>query len=175
VLSKVTIAVIAAVGLMVGLVILSSIPRQSGSPLEKISNFHLEFSKQHQIESAQAGALHTSRAEILTIENNGSATYFLTNSDRNESKEYKFVMDSMDMNSLKSVISETGFMQIPQLDYQAKEGVANFTKYTLHIRIDNEEKTINWVDQSSYGGTIPPIIQDIGSRLDAIISTKIPV
>ncbi len=166
--NKLTIGIVVAAVAMAGLVAFSYMPKQSVSPEEKIENFHLQYSRQTLINGGEAGGLYTDKADILTIENNGSASYLATDSDGKQVSERKFNLTTDTLRSLEGLLSETGFMQIPQTDYNAGANVSTYTKYDLQVSLNGQDKRLDWVNQTS-GGSVPAIILNVGSRLDQII------
>ncbi len=155
-------AVIAGIiTVMVVLIALPNLNRQSNT--DQVSDFRIEYSKQRLVRSETG--LAASSAEILTIDSRGLATHSAGQSD-----EKQLQLSSEEFGRLKGLILETGFMQIPRTDYLQKEGLSEFTKYTLKVTAEGSQKTINWVDAASYEGTIPPIISNVGLQLDGVIA-----
>ncbi len=130
------------------------------------SRIDLEYSRQH-IVRTEGNSLVAATAELLIIKDDGSATYSKINGTGTD--EGSFSLDSDDMKRLRALI-EMGFMQVPEHDYVQKEGLASFTKYKLVVTEDGNSNAVSWVDADSYEGVVPPLITNIGSQLDGIIS-----
>jgi len=158
---KFLIAIAAVVAVMAALVLL---PSFSSAPATGKA-LSLEYSRQN-LTRMENGQFVAASAEVLTIENNGSAKYGKLVGPPAE-KEFK--INSDDMKRLKDLILETGFMQIPDANYPQKEGLDNVTKYSLKVDADGSTKTINWVDPDS-NDNVPSIIGNIGIQLDGVIS-----
>jgi hypothetical protein len=78
-------------------------------------------------------------------------------------------MSVEEMNSLKGLIIETGFMQIDSASYPEKEGLAKLTRYTVELTSGGDSKTISWVNMEASETAVPSIVRNIGAQLDAII------
>lgn len=177
-LAKFPIAIAAIVAVMFVLVLVPGFSnnrqgqqqQQGVTPAASPQEISLEYSRQH-LTRTEAGSLAAASAELLTIENDGTVTYRKIGEQDDDGGERRFTLGEEEVKRLKGLILETGFMQIPKTQYQQKEGLDSFTKYTLKVRAGGESKTISWVDPDSYDGTvIPPIITNIGSQMDMIIS-----
>ncbi len=156
-------AVIAGIITVMGVLI--AFPNLNQQPnTDQVSDFKIEYSKQRLVRS-EAGSLAASSAELLTIDNSGLAAY-----STGQSPEKQMQLSREEFGRIKGLILETGFMQIPRTDYLQKEGLSEFTKYTLRVTAEGSQKTVNWVDAASYEGTIPPIISNVGLQLDSVIA-----
>jgi hypothetical protein len=140
--------------------------RQSETDQSELS---LEYSRQH-LTRTDAGLVATS-TEVLTIDNDRSAGYTKIMGENTDEK--RFATSNEEMKRLKALILGTGFIHITKTDYPQREGLANLTKYTLKVRTSGDMITISWVDPDSLNGTVPPIITNTASQLDAIISSRI--
>ena len=158
--AKFLIAIAAVVAVMAALVLLPGTGSQGGE-------LDISYTRDH-MARAESGALDVAARDVLTIKNDGSATY-RRSASIDQIEEREFSLSNEEMKRLKAFIFETGFMQIPVEDYEQREGLANFTKYQLAVEADGNSKTITWVNPEAYNGTIPPVIANTGSRLDAII------
>ena len=171
--AKFPIVIAAVVGVMVALILLPSFNNnKSTTSTDAQAQLSLQYDRQQLSRREPNAVLAATSADVLTIENDGSAKYRKLVGAPDEKT---FTITSDEMRQLKGLILDTGFMTIPATDYTQKEGLANVTKYTIKVNANiissgNNEKTINWVDPDSYNGTIPPIIINVGSTLDSIIS-----
>jgi type II secretory pathway pseudopilin PulG len=171
--AKFPIVIAAVVAVMLALILLPSFNNnnKSTTSTDAQAQLSLQYDRQQLSRREPNAVLAATSADILTIENDGSAKYRKLVGAPNEKT---FTITSDEMRQLKGLILDTGFMTIPATDYMQKEGLVNVTKYTIKVNANssssNNEKTINWVDPDSYNGTIPPIIINVGSTLDSIIS-----
>ena len=172
--AKFPVVIAAVVAVMVALILLPSFNNnnKSTTSADAQAQLKLQYDRQQLSRREPNAVLGATSADMLTIENDGSAKYRKLVGAPNEKT---FTITSDEMRQLKGLILDTGFMTIPATDYTQKEGLANVTKYTIKVNANsrssgNNEKTINWVDPDSYNGTIPPIIINVGSTLDSIIS-----
>ena len=163
------IAIAAVVVVMVILVILPSL-NISKPNANSQKQLNLEYHRQELRRAGATTALVATNTDILTIENDGSARYSKLVGSHDEKT---FAISSDEMKQLKGLIFDTGFMNIPSIGYIQKEGLTNVTEYALKVNADGSAKMINWVDPNSYNGTIPPIVINIGSTLDRLISKYI--
>jgi len=160
---KFLIVIGAVVAAMAVLIVLPSFNK--GPAATDQTQMNLEYSRQH-LSRIENGQFAATSAETLTIENDGSAKYGKLVGAPDE-KAFRISND--DLKRLKDLIVETGFMQIPNANYQQREGLANVTQYTLKVIAAGNTKSINWVDPNS-NDNIPSIISNVGTQLDGIIT-----
>ncbi|HEY8139891.1 MAG TPA: hypothetical protein VIE86_02280 [Nitrososphaera sp.] len=160
--SKFAIAIVAGAVVMIALVLF---PGFDQSP--ERNRLDLEYSKQFLTRSVN-GSLFASNAQLLVIRDDGSATY--TNITGPAIEEKSFTIGSEELKSLRGLILETGFMQIPVSELPQQEGLANFTKYTIRAQADTDAKTISWTESDSIGETAPALIYAIRDPLEGIIA-----
>jgi hypothetical protein len=153
------IAIIAIVAVMAALVLLPGFNSQPASNQAQVS---VQYTRQ-QFEKTDSG-LASTNDEVLTIENDGSATYVKTGGQPD-----RFTIGGEDMKLLKDLILESGFMQIPETNYPAQADAANITTYTLKVQAGDDSKTITWARP---GADVPFLINEAGTRLDAIIEQR---
>lgn len=153
------IAIIAIVAAMAVLVLLPGFNSQPASNQAQVS---IEYTKR-QFERTDA-VLAATGDEVLTIGNDGSATYVKTGG-----QPERFTVGSEDMKRLKDLVLESGFMQIPAINYPAQGDAANITTYTLKVQAGGDSKTMIW---SRPGAEIPFLVNEVGLRLDAIIEQR---
>ncbi|MGI0028937.1 MAG: hypothetical protein ACREAQ_04395 [Nitrososphaera sp.] len=161
---KFAIVIAAVAAVMIFLLVVPDF--DSDQPPSAESRLDLEYSRQH-IVRTENGSLVAASAELLVIRDDGSATYSKINGTRID--ERSFSVESEEMKRLRALIG-MGFMQVPEHDYIQKEGLASFTKYKLVVKSDESSNAVSWVDAGSYEGVVPPLITNIGSQLDGIIS-----
>jgi len=163
--AKFAIVIAAAVAAMILLLLAPGFSNNKDPSTDELQ-MQVEYSRQN-LTKTQDGLLVAANSELLVISNDGSATYAKTSGSQTDRQT--FSVGSADLKSLRALIG-VGFMQIPQRDYLQKQGVENFTKYTLKVQADGDDNTVSWVDPDYHEGTIPPLIMRIGSQLDDIIS-----
>ena len=154
-------------GIVAAMAILIAIPNIM-QPSQEIT---IKYDKQNM--TRINGAEVTTYAESLSIDRNGAATY--TGHDprlRNIPQEQRFTLSNEEFGSIKGLILETGFMEIPRTDYSQSEGAQEFTKYSLVITTAEGQKAFVWVNPEVHDGTIPPIILNVGTQLDQLIARR---
>lgn len=156
---KFLIAVAGIVAVMAALVILPGVSRQSGT-------VSIEY-RRDAVSMTDTGLYEIQSRETLRIGNDGSAKYYRPNG-----QVLEFTVASEELKVLRELFLSTGFMQIPSRDYAEKTGVANFTRYDLSIKSEDGDQSIRWVNPEASGESIPSVIINAGSRLDAIIERK---
>jgi hypothetical protein len=160
--NKFIIAIAAIVAVMATLIALPNVMQPSTGDLE------IDYGRQHM--AGGGNSFSPTGVETLHISKDGSATY--SSSDpraQAQPPEKHFSLSSEEFGSIKSLVLETGFMDIPATDYtQLKSGVGEFTKYMLTVHSGEKQKTISWVDPDASAGAVPPILTNIGAQLDAV-------
>jgi hypothetical protein len=164
--NKFLIAIAGIVAVMAALVL---VPRIVNQPAEQQMELNIEYSRQN-LTRMQDGRLVAASAEDLTIRNDLSAVY------RNltgQPDEKRFMISSEEMSRLKGLILSTGFIQVPGADYPQKDDLGNLTKYTLKLESGGNSETITWVNLEASRTSVPSIVRNIGSLLDAIIERHV--
>ena len=161
--NKFLIAITGAVAAMAALVL---VPSFNSSPEEQ--DLSIEYTRQN-LTRLEDGRLVAASAEDLAIRPDRSAVY---RNVTGGSDTEQFTISSEEMNSLKGLVITTGFMQVEGADYPQKEGLASLTKYVLVLSSGADNKTVRWVDPEASQGSVPPIVRNIGSQLDAIIERR---
>lgn len=143
---------------------LIALPR-IGSELGVQEDLSIEYSRQN-LTRLEDGRLIATSAEDLVIRNDRSATYRnLTGGPDTR----QFTISNEEMDGLKGLVIETGFMQVPGDDYSQREGLANITKYKLTLTSGDDSKTVTWVNLEASQEAVPSIVRNIGTQLDDII------
>lgn len=174
--AKFLLAIAAIIGTMAALVFIPTFSSNNNNRYPAIDQtpISLQYNRQR-LTRTSTGLLAATSADILTIENNGSATYRKL---VGASDQRTFLVGNDDMKQLKDLIIGSGFLNIPPTDYKQKEGLTHLVKYTLKVDVgesnnNNISKTFNWADSVSYDGSPtlpPPSITNIEFNLDGIIS-----
>ncbi len=159
-------------GIVIVMAVLIAFPNVSQQPAAR--DITIDYTRQHMTKAeAEKGLLVTTQLETLTIDKDGSATYTKTDPrEKNPAAPQQFSLSRDEFAKIKSLVLDTGFMDIPKTDYVQSQNASNFVSYTLSIKTQETQKTINWVEPSAYNGTIPPIITNVGTQLDGIIASK---
>jgi hypothetical protein len=166
--NKFLIAIAAVVAVMAALVLIPNF-YNNNSPAEEQQNLSIEYQRQN-LTRTEDGRLMATRAEDLVIRPDRSAVYRnLTGA----ADVKQFTISNEDMNRLEGLIISTGFMQVPGADYPEKEGLGNFTKYTVKLASGGTSKTITWANLEASDNSVPSIVRNIGAELDAIIKRHI--
>ena len=161
-ISKCAIAIIAGVVVMVALILFPGFDQR-----EDRTGLDLEYSKQLLTRSGN-GSLFALNAQLLVIRDDGSATY--TSITGFVTEEKSFTVGSEELENLRGLILQTGFMQIPVDELPQQEGLANFTKYTIRAQTDIDSKTISWTESEFIDDDAPALINAIRDQLEGIIS-----
>ena len=130
----------------------------------------LEYTKEHlkKISFGLTQSIGADTAEVLMIQNDGSATYGLTK-DGNSQPDIKYQLNSDELKKIKSLIKETGFMDIPDTDFQVKPDLNEYEKYGLQVTLNAQTVNLHWADENASQQFIPPIITQVQSNLDGVI------
>lgn len=158
------IPVLAALFIVVPTLLRPEIPNVAVNADDVIS---VEYSKQHlkKISFGLTQSIGADTTEVLTISNDGQATYSLTKNGYSEpDKKYQFSSD--EVKSLTALIKETGFMAIPSTAYPVKSDLSEYDKFGLQVTLDGKSVNIQWPDQNSTDEFIPPLITHVQNRLD---------
>jgi hypothetical protein len=158
---KFLIAIAGVVAIMAALILLPGVSRQGG-------NITIEYYRDKVIRM-ESGLYDVGERQTLTINNDGSARYIGPGSQGEPQVERRFSVSSEEMKVLRELFLNTGFMQIPTTNYEERSGLANFTRYELSVLSGEDSQLIHWVNPEASNGSIPSIIINAGSRLDAII------
>lgn len=113
----------------------------------------------------RTGAL---KSETLLIDEKGQAYYNL-NIEGEKGSQTKFQVSQQDMKRLKAIITDTGFMFIPKSEFAIKEDANEFTRYTLKITLDNQVKTVQWVNEDASQDFVPPLLIMLSDTLTKIV------
>ncbi len=152
--------VLALAGIVAIMAALIAIPNLSRQPAQ--DTLSIEYSRQHVARTDQG--LVTQSAELLSIAEDGSATYTPIGG-----QERRISLSGEELARIRALLLETGFTQIPITNYPQSEEADDFTRYTLRVRTGDGQKTFNWVSPEAHSGVIPPIILNVGSHLDAVM------
>ncbi len=131
----------------------------------------IQYTREH-LEKVSFGitqSIGADTAEVLTIQNDGSVVYSLTKNGYSE-PDVKYQLSQDELTRLKSLIKETGFVDIPSVVYHVKPNISDYEKYGIQVTLNGKTVNIQWGDQNASQEFIPPIITHVQSSLDDIIS-----
>ncbi len=157
---------IVALIILFPLITKTEIPFSAVTPNDTIE---FELTKFH-IEASSLGGIDRTtikKTEVLKIQNDGSVTYSIVSADSQEEKSFK--IDSERILLLAGLIKETGFIHIPEDNFDIKEGVEKYVKTALKVTLNQKDIRISWPDQEATDEFIPPIITMVESELQGII------
>lgn len=162
------IPVLAALFIVVPTLLRPEIPSVAVNPEDVIS---IEYSKQHlkKISFGLTQTIGADTSEVLSITNDGSATYGLTKNGYSE-PDKKYQLSTDEMRKLVALIKETGFIDIPQESFPVKSDLNEYEKFGLHVTLNDKSTSLQWVNQNDSQEFIPPIIYQVQNRMDEIIS-----
>lgn len=144
-------------------------PEISSSVLNPEDVLSLQYTKEHleKISFGLTQSIGADTAEVLTIQNDGSAVYSLTKNGYSN-PDVKFQLSKDDLTKLKSLFKESGFIGIPDTVYQVKPDANNYEKYGLQATLNGKTVNLQWADQNASQEFVPPIVTRVQSALDNI-------
>lgn len=170
---KPIVLILAAIPILAAIFIVVPVltrPQVSSSGVNSEDTLTLQYTKEHlqKISFGVTQSIGADTAEVLTIQNDGSAVYSLTKNGYSN-PDVKFQLSNENMTSLKSLIKETGFVGIPDTVYQTKPDASNYEKYGLQVTFDGQTVNLQWADANASQEFVPPIVTQVQSTLDGII------
>ena len=162
------IPVIVALLISVPLLTKNEIPISAANSLDKIE---IEYTK-HQLKKISFGVTERTGAqktEILLIKNDGDTKYSVTDNGYLQ-PDIRSKLDEKQLNKIKALIKETGFISIPSESFLILENVTDYQKSNVKITLNGRTNQVHWPEQSATTDFIPPIITMVESELDQIIS-----
>jgi hypothetical protein len=162
------IPVIMALLISVPLLTKNEIPISAANSFDKIE---IEYTK-HQLKKISFGVTERTGAqktEILLIKNDGDTKYSVTDNGYLQ-PDIRSKLDEKQLNKIKALIKETGFISIPSESFLILENVTDYQKSNVKITLNGKTNQVHWPEQSATTDFIPPIITMVESELDQIIS-----
>ncbi len=131
----------------------------------------IQYTKEHlqKISFGMTQSIGADTAEVLTIQSDGSTAYSLTKNGYSN-PDIKYQMSKDEFAQLESIIKETGFTGIPNTVYQVKPDAESYEKYGLQVTLNGKTVNLQWADQNASQEFVPPIITQVQSNLDNIIT-----
>lgn len=162
------IPVIIALLISVPLLTKNEIPISAANSFDRLD---IEYTK-HQLKKIDYGVTERTGAqktEILTIKNDGELKYSVTEQGYIQ-PDIRSTLDEKQLNKIKALIKETGFMQIPPESFPILENITEYQKSNVKVTLNGHANQIHWPEQNATDGFIPPIITMVETELDQIIS-----
>jgi hypothetical protein len=108
------------------------------------------------------------KSETLIINNDGIAFYTLS-VEGEKGLQTKFQADEDELKRIRALITENGFMQIPREQFEPRDNVTEFTRYTLTASFGSSTKTVQWVDDESSKDSVPALLARLKDSLLQLI------
>jgi len=162
------IPVLAAIFIVVPQLTRPDIPSSAVNSNDIIS---IEYSKQHlkKVSFGLTETLGADKTEVLTIENDGGATYGVTKNGYSE-PDIKYQLEKPELTKLTALIKETGFMGITSDSFPVKTDAREYDKFGLQVTLNGKSVNLQWAEQNASQAFIPPLVTQVQSNLDGIIA-----
>ena len=162
------IPVIVAILLALPLVTKNEIPVSASNSFDKIE---IEYTK-HQLKKISNGIAErtgSEKTEILLIKNDGEIKYTITEKGYPQ-PDIKSKIDEQQLNKIKALIKETGFISIDPNSFSVFQNVTDFQKSSVKVTLNGRVNQVHWPESSATPDFIPPIITMVESELDKVMS-----
>ena len=162
------IPVIAAILLALPLVTKNEIPVSASNSFDKLE---IEYTK-HQLKKISNGIAErtgSEKTEILLIKNDGEIKYTITEKGYPQ-PDIKSKIDEQQLNKIKALIKETGFISIDPNSFSVFQNVTDFQKSSVKVTLNGRVNQVHWPESSATPDFIPPIITMVESELDKVMS-----
>ena len=162
------IPVIAAILLALPLVTKNEIPVSASNSFDKLE---IEYTK-HQLKKISNGIAErtgSEKTEILLIKNDGEIKYTITEKGYPQ-PDIKSKIDEQQLNKIKALIKETGFISIEANSFSVFQNVTDFQKSSVKVTLNGRVNQVHWPESSATADFIPPIITMVESELDKVMS-----
>ena len=162
------IPVIAAILLALPLVTKNEIPVSASNSFDKLE---IEYTK-HQLKKISNGIAErtgSEKTEILLIKNDGEIKYTITEKGYPQ-PDIKSKIDEKQLNKIKALIKETGFISIDPNSFSVFQNVTDFQKSSVKVTLNGRVNQVHWPESSATPDFIPPIITMVESELDKVMS-----
>ena len=162
------IPVIAAILLAVPLITKNEIPVSASNSFDKIE---IEYTK-HQLKKISNGIAErtgSEKTEIILIKNDGEIKYTITEKGYPQ-PDIKSKIDEQQLNKIKALIKETGFISIDPNSFSVFQNVTDFQKSSVKVTLNGRVNQVHWPESSATADFIPPIITMVESELDKVMS-----
>ena len=162
------IPVIVAILLALPLVTKNEIPVSASNSFDKIE---IEYTK-HQLKKVSNGIAErtgSEKTEIILIKNDGEIKYTITEKGYPQ-PDIKSKIDEQQLNKIKALIKETGFISIDPNSFSVFQNVTDFQKSSVKVTLNGRVNQVHWPESSATPDFIPPIITMVESELDKVMS-----
>ena len=162
------IPVIVAILLALPLVTKNEIPVSASNSFDKLE---IEYTK-HQLKKISNGIAErtgSEKTEILLIKNDGEIKYTITEKGYPQ-PDIKSKIDEKQLNKIKALIKETGFISIDPNSFSVFQNVTDFQKSSVKVTLNGRVNQVHWPESSATADFIPPIITMVESELDKVMS-----
>ena len=131
----------------------------------------LEYDKQHlkKVSFGLTESLGAEKTEILTIQNDGQTTYQVTESGYSK-PDVKYQLDKSELTKLAALIKDSGFTEIPSNSFPVKSDALEYDKFGLQVTLNGKSVNLQWAEQNASQDFIPPIITQVQSELEGIVT-----
>ena len=162
------IPVIVAILLALPLVTKNEIPVSASNSFDKLE---IEYTKQQlkKISNVIAERTGSEKTEILLIKNDGEIKYTITEKGYPQ-PDIKSKIDEQQLNKIKALIKETGFISIDPNSFSVFQNVTDFQKSSVKVTLNGRVNQVHWPESSATPDFIPPIITMVESELDKVMS-----
>ena len=162
------IPVIVAILLALPLVTKNEIPVSASNSFDKLE---IEYTK-HQLKKISNGIAErtgSEKTEIILIKNDGEIKYTITEKGYPQ-PDIKSKIDEQQLNKIKALIKETGFISIDPNSFSVFQNVTDFQKSSVKVTLNGSVNQVHWPESSATPDFIPPIITMVESELDKVMS-----
>ncbi len=162
------IPVIVAILLALPLVTKNEIPVSASNSFDKLE---IEYTK-HQLKKISNGIAErtgSEKTEIILIKNDGEIKYTVTEKGYPQ-PDIKSKIDEQQLNKIKALIKETGFISIEPNSFSVFQNVTDFQKSSVKVTLNGRVNQVHWPESSATADFIPPIITMVESELDKVMS-----
>jgi len=162
------IPVIVAILLALPLVTKNEIPVSASNSFDKLE---IEYTK-HQLKKISNGIAErtgSEKTEIILIKNDGEIKYTITEKGYPQ-PDIKSKIDEQQLNKIKALIKETGFISIDPNSFSVFQNVTDFQKSSVKVTLNGRVNQVHWPESSATADFIPPIITMVESELDKVMS-----
>ena len=163
-----SIPVLIAILIVIPQITRPEIPITAATSNDEIS---IEYSKQYlkKIVFGVTESVGAQKTELLSIQNDGKVVYSVTKNGYPD-PDINTTLEKTKLKKLMALIKETGFMQIPKDSFAVKSDASEFTKYGIKVTLNGKFRNVQWAEQNASEEFIPPLIGEVQSQLDGIIS-----
>ena len=109
------------------------------------------------------------KTEIILIKNDGEIKYTVTEKGYPQ-PDIKSKIDEQQLNKIKALIKETGFISIDPNSFSVFQNVTDFQKSSVKVTLNGRVNQVHWPESSATADFIPPIITMVESELDKVMS-----